>query len=197
MAKMLLVNPKKRRSKRKVKRKSPAKRRRVSSVTRKTVTKRYKRNPIRRKKSGIGGILKETVVPSAIAAGGALGLDVAMGYLPLPENLKTGPMRHLVKGAGAIGLGMLAGMFLKPKTAELITTGALTVTLHDAGKEAMGRFVPNVRLASIDDELESLSYVSPGMPVGEYLDEYVPGNTMDNSMGEYLDGVSIEEDLEL
>ncbi len=188
---MLLVNPRKRKAKRKVK--SKTKRRLVSVSKRKSSTvRRYKRNPIRRK-SGIGGILKETVMPSAVAAGGAIGLDVMMGYLPLPENLKTGPMRHLVKGAGAIGMGMLAGMFLKAKTAELITTGALTVTLHDAAKEAMGRFATNVRLASVDDELESLAYVSPGMPVGEYLSEYVDGSPM----GEYVDGISLEDELEL
>jgi len=195
MAKMLLVNPRKRKAKRKVKRKT--KRRLVSVAKRKSsVVRKYKRNPIRRKKSGIGGMLKDTIMPSAMAAGGAIGLDVVMGYLPIPENLKTGPMRHLVKGAGAIGLGMLAGMFLKPKTAELITTGALTVTLHAAGKEAMTRFAPNVRMASVDDDLESLAYVNPGMNVGEYLGEYVePG-----SMGEYLgemDGISLEETLEL
>ncbi len=193
---MLLVNPTRKKAKRKtVKRKT--KRRLVSVSKRKSsTTRRYKRNPIRRKKSGIGGILKETVIPSAIAAGGALGLDVAMGYLPIPENLKTGPMRHLVKGAGAIGIGMLAAMFLKPKTAELITTGALTVTLHDAGKEALGRFAPNVRLASNEDDLDDLAFVNPGMPagpMGEYLSEYVEGDTM----GEYLDGVSLEEELEL
>jgi len=189
MAKMMLVNPKRRK-------KAKTKRRRVASVTRNVTrkvatTKRYRRNPAKRKGT-LGGMMKETVIPSMTAAGGAIGLDVMMGYLPLPETMKTGPMRHLVKGAGAIGLGMLAGMFLKPKTAELITTGALTVTLHDAGKEAMQRFAPNVRMAGIDDELESLAYVSPGYPVGvgEYLDT-------DSGMGEYVDGLSIEDDLEI
>lgn len=196
MAEMLIMNPKRR--KRKV-RKKPVKRRRTaakraSSVThRKSTTRRYRKNPIRRK-SGIGNIVGTTIVPSAIAAGGAIGLDVIMGYLPVPEAMKTGPMRHLVKGAGAIGMGMLAGMFLKPKTAELITTGALTVVMHNAGKEMVQNFAPNVRLGSVEDDYEELSYVSPGMPVGEYLNEYVSD---EENMNAYLQGISLEEELEL
>ena len=196
MAEMLIMNPKRRKrktAKKQVKRRrSPVKR--ASSVTRrKSTTRRYRKNPIRRK-SGIGNIVGTTLIPSAIAAGGAIGLDVIMGYLPVPESLKTGPMRHLVKGAGAIGMGMLAGMFLKPKTAELITTGALTVVMHNAGKEMMQNFAPNVKLGSVEDDYEELSYVSPGMPVGEYLSEYVDD---DEGMNAYLQGISLEDELEL
>lgn len=193
MAEMLLMNPvKKRRKKRKTTaKKKPVKRRALSTVTkRRSTTRRYRKNPARRK---MGNIINDTIMPSAVAAGGALGLDMMMAYLPIPENLKTGPMQHLVKGAGAIGMGMLAGMFLKPKTAELITTGALTVVIHNAGKDAIQKFAPDVRLSSVeDDDYDDLSYVSPGMPVGEYLGEY-ESNTMDA----YLDGVSLEEELEL
>jgi len=184
MAKMMLVNPRKRKRKsKKTKRKST----RLARTTKRTVTtKRYRRNPI--KKKGIMGILQNTVMPSAIAAGGAVGLDVIMGYLPIPATLKTGPMRHLAKGAGAIGMGMLASMFLKPKTAELITTGALTVVMHDAGKGLVTRFAPNIRLSSVDDELESLAYMSPGMVMGDApgMDGYLAGYVESGpELGEY------------
>ncbi len=193
MAEMLLLNPKRRKrktTKRKTtKRKSVARR---TTPTRKKRAVKRRRNPIRKK--GIAGIIQETLMPSAVAAGGALGLDVMMAYLPVPENLKTGPMRHVASGVGAIGMGMLASMFLKAKTAELITTGAMTVVMHNAGKEAIQKFAPDIQLASAEDEYEDLSYVSPGMPVGEYLNEYVSD---DNGMNAYLNGLSIEDELEL
>lgn len=198
MAEMLIMNParRKRKARKKpVKRRSKTVAKRASSVTRrKSTTRRYRKNPIRRRKSGIGNIMGTAIIPSAIAAGGAIGLDVIMGYLPVPDTLKTGPMRHLVKGAGAIGMGMLAGMFLKPKTAELITTGALTVVMHNAGKEMLQNFAPDVKLGTVEDDYEELSYVSPGMPVGEYLNEYVAD---DDGMDAYLQGISLEEELEL
>jgi len=190
MAEMLLLNPKKRKRRKTAKRKTVAKRRK-SPVARRKKTYRRKRNPARR--GGFGRIVQDTLMPSAVAAGGAIGLDVLMAYLPVPETLKTGPMRHVASGVGAIGMGMLASMFLKPKTAELITTGAMTVVMHNAGKEMVQRFAPNIQLASCDDEYDDLAYVSPGMPVGEYLNEYVD----DDGMGAYLSGISLEEELEL
>ena len=193
---MLIMNPAKRKRRKKTvkkRRKVPA--RRTSSVKRsKSVTRRYRKNPARRSKMKVGNMMTTALIPSAIAAGGAIGLDVIMGYLPVPDNLKTGPMRHLVKGAGAIGMGMLAGMFLKPKTAELVTVGALTVVMHNAGKEMVQNFAPNIKLGSVEDDYDELSYVSPGMPVGEYLNEYVSD---ESGMDAYLNGISLEDELEL
>jgi len=197
MAEMLIMNPAKRKRRKKTvkkRRKVPA--RRTSSVKRsKSVTRRYRKNPARRSRMKVGNVMTTALIPSAIAAGGAIGLDVIMGYLPVPDNLKTGPMRHLVKGAGAIGMGMLAGMFLKPKTAELVTVGALTVVMHNAGKEMVQTFAPNIKLGSVEDDYDELSYVSPGMPVGEYLNEYVSDD--EGGMDAYLNGISLEDELEL
>jgi hypothetical protein len=192
MAEMLILNPKRRKkrktvAKKTVKRKTMARRAGPKRALKRVV--RRQRNPIAKK--GFGGILQNTVLPSAIAAGGAIGLDIMMSYVPVPDTIKEGPMKHLVKGVGAIGMGMLASMFLKAKTAELITTGAMTVVMHSAGKEMLQKMAPNIQMDGMDydDDYDDLSYVSAGMPVGEYLGGYVSNGDMD--------GISLDEELEL
>ena len=179
MAQLMLVNPRKRRrttTKRKTtavaRRKSPVRRRRtVARPATRRVTRR-RRNPIQRK-----GIMNQ-VQPAFVAASGALALDLAWGFLPIPANLQMGPLRYLAKGAGAIGIGILAGNVVNKKTAEQMATGALTVILHDAMREVTQTMVPTV----------PLGYYSGGQPVGEYvnglngMNEYMPGN-----MDPYLD----------
>ena len=181
---LMLVNPKKRRRarpKRRAKRRTVARRRRNPvaalaanprrrkrrSVSRKRITRRRRRNPI---KMNMRSMLNNMIMPSVTAAGGAIGIDVLMGFLPLPDTLKSGPMRHLVKGAVAIGAGMLAQNFVKPKTAELFVTGALTVTMYGAGRELLTRFAPGIAakaglsgLGYYDDEdLMGLGYSGAG-----------------------------------
>lgn len=164
MASLMLVNPKKRRKKRKGKRRSVAKasprRRRRKAVKRYS---RRRRNPAKR---GMQGIIQNTVMPAATAAAGAIGLDLIMGYLPLPTAMKTGPMRHVIKGAAAIGMGMLAANFVKRSTAEAFTTGAMTVVMYNAGREAATRFMPNLPLSAYDEygdnDMEGLGYYSAG-----------------------------------
>lgn len=126
-------------------------------------------------------------MPAATAAGGALALDVIMGLLPVPSTLKTGPLRHVVKGAGAIGMGMAAGMFVKPETARLFATGALTVAMHDAAREMVGRFMPGVPLAGNEyDEFgfdEMLGYQAGGSD-SEFADDLL--GIYDDNLGAYV-----------
>ncbi len=207
MAELMLVNPRKRRKSRKSrspaqraatrklvarnKRKSnpaPARRRRSVSVVKRRRTparrvtaaarkRRYKRNPARR---GITGIVNSTLIPAAVAASGAVSLDILWNFLPLPETLKTGPLRHIAKGAGAIGLGLLAGMVVNKKTAGQLATGALTVVTYNAMREMMARFMPTV----------NMGYYSAGMTagtMGAYVDNGM-GAYVDNGMGAYIGG---------
>ena len=110
-------------------------------------------------------------MPAATAAAGAIGIDLLMGYLPLPETMKSGPMRYLVKGAAAIGIGMLLEnmKLVKPQTAQLFTTGALTVAMYDAGKDMVNRFMPalGARISGLGyyespEELMGLGYAGAG-----------------------------------
>lgn len=172
MSQLMLVNPRRRRKTRKTK-KTVARRRPTRRISTRTVHRRRRRNPVR--KSGLMGIVQSSVIPAATAAAGAVGLDVIWGYIPLPETLKSGPMRHVAKAAGAIALGMLAGMLVNRRVADQISTGALTVVMHGAMKDGMARFAPNIQM-------------------GEYLDDgmgyYGTGIDADTSMGVYLDNPS-------
>jgi hypothetical protein len=108
-----------------------------------------------------------------MGAGGALVLDVAWGYLPIPLTLKTGVLRHVAKGAGALALGYLANMVTTKSTADQMVRGAMTVVVHGAMREAAQQFMPNV-------PLDGLGYYSAGMPAG--VGAYVDG------MGAYVGG---------
>ncbi len=186
MAEMLLINPRRRRRKttrRRAARKAPVRaRRRVArrrvrrrnpantfgvptyGLRRKNPMHRRRRNPQRR---GIMGVVQ----PAFMGAAGALTLDIAWGYLPIPMNLKTGMLRHVVKGVGAIGLGYLVNMVASRKTADEMTKGAMTVVIHGCMREVAQQFMPQV-------PLDGMGYYSAGTPVG--VGAYVGG------MGAYV-----------
>lgn len=159
---LLLINPKKRRK---------AKRKKVRTVSRKKITRRRKRNPvmarkrrrIRKRNPSARGILNAQVIPAATAAAGAIGLDALLGVLPVPAMFQTGSMRYLLKGAGAIGLGLLAGTVVKQNTAKELSMGALTVTMHEVYRDLMSKFAPQIPLAGYDSSV--MGYYNAGYPV--------------------------------
>lgn len=132
---------------------------------------RYRRkNPV--------SFISETLVPSAIGGAGALGLDVLLGVLPLPVAMKTGPFAPVVKVAGAIGLGMAAGMVTSRKTANQIAAGAITVTLYNFAKAALvkmsGGKIPGLSEYIADDGTTLIDPATgQAFQVGEYVGEYV------------------------
>lgn len=142
---------------------NPIRRRRAAPATRRSnpILGSRRRSPVRRRnpivrKGFFGKVLDRTVMPAVSAAGGALLLDTAWAYLPLPANLKNGPLKHLVKGAGAVALGELAAMVVSRKTADNMAVGALTVVMHSAGRELMGKYTPTVRM-------DGMGYMSPAV----------------------------------
>ena len=175
MAKLMLVNPRKRRRKRRktrktVARRRPAARRRRRSVKRRSV--RRRRNPVTAR-----GIVQSQLLPAATNAMGALSLDILWSYVPVPMNIKTGPFKHIAKGIGAIGIGMLAGNIINKRTARAMSQGALTVVMHDAMREVTQQMMPGV----------PLSYYSPGLPSGgSGFNEYTNGS----GLGAYVEGGS-------
>lgn len=146
MQEVMLVNPTKSRAKKSTKRKAPAKRR--TTTTRKAPAKRqasrrqfrrrtYRQNPAPR--TIMRRVIDRQVRPAAVQAVGALGVDYAYGWGSqyLPENLTTGMIRHLTKGAGAVALSTLAAGYMNTTTANELAKGSLTVIMYEAGKEAM------------------------------------------------------------
>lgn len=153
MAELMLVNPSSRK-RRTTKHRKPT--RTVSRRTTKSPTRRRRAvamAPRRRRRSNpVGGKVVDQVMNSAIGAGGALAVDVAMAKLPLPANLTTTPtMRAATQGVVSIGLGMLVSNFgKKRKLGQQLAEGGLTVALHSMGKGLIG---PSVGLSGMDDSL--------------------------------------------
>lgn len=130
-----------------------------------------------RRSNPIGGFITDTLIPSAVGGAGALALNVAIAMLPLPVAMKVGPMAPLVRVAGAVGLGMLAGQFMGRKIGEQVTAGALTVTLYDFARTQLARLkIPGLSMYPDGvgdyigaDEMEALGYIDSGQQVGEYI----------------------------
>lgn len=130
MGALLLANPRKRR-KSKAKKKTTTRRRRnpIAKVTRRT---RRRSNP-----RALGGAMN-TVVGSAVGAGGALVVEAAMQRMPfISPAMSTGPMGAATRGVIALGAGMLVSKFLKQrKLGEQIAAGGLTVAMYSAAKDS-------------------------------------------------------------
>lgn len=122
---ILVVNPMSKRRRRK----NPHShtRRRVRNVFR---HKRHHRRHARMRNPFDTKGLMNALVPSAIGGAGAVGLDIALAYIPLPTSLQTGWGNYLTKIAGSFGIGYLGGMALGREKGHLITAGALTVSLY-------------------------------------------------------------------
>jgi len=188
--KMLLVNPRKRRTRRKTtaRKKTPARRRTtrraapkrttraVRRRTRSAPARRRRRNPARR------GVMNQYLRPALMGGGTAVGIDVAMGYVPLPDVLSTGMARHAAKAAAAIGLGMIG-----PKIGiKRATCGAVTVYTADLLREGVQTYLPNVALGYY-----SPAYIPPGQ---DGMNEYLSGGSTANPLG-YESGPDYESGL--
>ena len=151
---------------------------------------RYRRNQMRMR--GMQTILNQIVLPAATAGAGALALDILWGFIPIPVEMKTGPMRHVAKGIGAIALGSLAGMVTTRRTGDMMALGALTVTFHAAFREMTAQFMPQLMGPG------SMGYYSAGPAAGydPQLGYYVASPNMmvrggesmpaNNEMGYYV-----------
>lgn len=117
----------------------------------------YRRNPTAH---GAAGHLRlaSLIMPAASIGLGAIGSELAMGYLPLPANLKTGVMRHITKGAISLAAGAAIAQFVNRKVGEAFALGGLTIAFHDAFKDAIIQFMPTAQFGG-------MGYYSPGATV--------------------------------
>ena len=153
MSELVLVNPKR-------------KRRRKTTRRRKSVARRA---PTRRRRTRRNPKMKvaESFGPAMVGAGGALGLDMIWGMLPLPGNMKTGIMGSLVKIGGALIIGQMSKGFLGKRTGENLTVGMVTVLTYDMAKGLIAQNMPNVPLSEyIGSELSGSNFAynpTPGL----------------------------------
>lgn len=157
-------------------------RRRYTRRTARRVT-RFRRNPMDSYLGGVtnGDFLGGTLMPAATGAAGALALDVALGYLPLPDAMTTGPMNIVTRIAGAIGIGMIGKAIGGKRFGENMMAGAIVVTLYDVGKEQLADM-----MSGGDDG--SMGWINPAPGVGMYVDNTIPpgffnGTSVDPSTG--------------
>ena len=135
---------------------------RRAKARRRSVAVTYRRNPLPARAKGI---VAENLKPAAIGAAGALALDVIVAKLPLPANLKTGPVSYAVRAVGAIALGMAAEKLgkLKHGTAVDLARGGLTVVIHDAGKALIRAQFPSLALAAYEEEMADIAGMVDGL----------------------------------
>jgi len=202
MNEILLVNPRRR----KRRKKTTTRRRRRNPVAanphrrkrrRKTSVRRRRRNPAARVTMRT---VQRDVMEALQGATGALALDITLGYLPLPANLKVGFVGTGVKALLAIGLGVVGQnlKIVRPAVAKAFANGALTVVLHDELKKQLAIFMPNIPLGEYLD-VNDLGYYGSGYnPNAGPM--YLPDLTEDtmgfeqSGMGEYLDEFDINQE---
>ena len=183
-------------------RRSTTKRRRSS--TRKRSYKR-RSNP---RMPTFNRILNDQVIPAAIGGAGAVVNDMIINMAPLPDNLKTGWMRHLSKAVGAIAIGYVAAMFLSKRTADALGAGAMTVVGYNVVRDMAAQWAPNLPLGEyleLNEYLDpSLGYygaalnpdaASGGMDVGDQFTRGSPymGDSDDLSMGAWPTGGAYDD----
>lgn len=195
MAELMLINPRKRKRRTKARKANPKRRRRVTArrarrrnpvmplanVRRRrrysTVSRKRRRNPIGgRRRFSLRGFTANTLMPSAIGAAGAIGLDVLMGLLPLPAMVKTGPMKPVARIVGAIGIGMLAGMITNRRVGEQVAAGAVTVVMYDTLKGFVRQAMPTLPMDGLSEDYPSMEYINPAQLTDESLNAYVDGD---------------------
>lgn len=121
--------------------------------------------------------LVSAVMPAAIGAAGAIGLDVLMAYLPLPATLQTGWMNTLTRAAGAIGLGLVAGKVMGKSIGHEVAAGGLIVVAYSALKATLA--------PTLGTSIKGLSGLAD---FGDYAPAYSgqSGAMMGQGMGAYM-----------
>ena len=154
MNEILLVNPRRRRktTTRRKRRKTTVRRRRrrnpVAAVS--NPRRRRRRNPQR-----ITAVkIQRQLTVATQGALGALGLDIALAYIPFPAQMSGPFIGPVIKGFGAVALGVLVNMAgVRADTANRMVEGALTVQIHGIAKTMLGQFMPAIPLSAYTDQL--------------------------------------------
>lgn len=111
----------------------------------------------------VNQFMKGTLIPSAVGAAGALGVDLLMGYAApyLPASMTTGPVVPLTKIAAAIGIGLLAQVATKDRrVSEQVTAGAITVIAYDYIRSMAKAQFPTLPLS---EYVSGMGYAGPAL----------------------------------
>lgn len=191
MSQVLLLNPKPSKRKSKSRTRSHKRRAHVSRMRMNPRRKRrhymhMARNPRRRhhrrmhrNPRTMKGIMSNTIIPASVGAGGALALNLALGYLPIPAALNTAVVKPLIGLAGALAIGWIGSKVAGKQAGEQMAVGAAAVVLYQAANTALKTIAPTLPLSG-----PRIGWVNPGLPVGEYVGVNRPRTVQ--PMGEYV-----------
>ena len=166
-------------------------RRKLNPRRRHHYAKRRHRNP----RFSVSGITSQ-LVPAAIGAGGAIALDVLLGYVSpmLPATITTGYAKHGLRIAGALGVGFVAKKFLGSK-GHAVAEGALIVALYKLMTDVLVQYAPAAVTVGLGD-YEEVAIDNTADQIGAYMDPaarlgaYLPDGSIARSgpIGAYMAG---------
>lgn len=131
------------------------------------------------------------IIPAGVGALGAIGLDIAMSYVPLPAQFQTGIWRNVARIVGAVGLGVVAGMVVGRQKGSQVALGALTVVSYSIVRDVVKEKFPQLNLSGAETYDYSdlrIGYINPaamvtGSGVGAYMNSPVPNSGVGAYMG--------------
>lgn len=133
-----------------------------------------------------------TLIPAGVGALGAIGLDVAMSYIPLPAQFQTGMWRNLARIVGAVGLGVVAGMVVGRQKGQQVALGALTVASYTIIRDVVKDKFPQLNLSgaeSYDYSDLRIGYINPAaMVTGNGVGAYMSSPLPQSGVGAYMRG---------
>lgn len=154
----IAANPRRRRRRRNpIAIANPRRRRRRASAIR---VRRRRSNPRMLSPRGIMNAL----IPAGMGAVGAVALDVAMTWVPLPAQFQTPLWRNVARIVGAIGLGYAASFVIGREKAKQVTLGALTVASYTVVRDLVTQNFPQIGLSGAETYDMSdlrMGYISP------------------------------------
>jgi len=154
----------------------------------------YRMNPRRSRRGargmrgmrGMRGFVNQTLMPGLTGAGGALALNLALGYLPLPAALNTNLIKPVVGLAGAGLIGWLGSMAFGRRWGEQAAAGAAVVVIYGVAKGLLQTMAPTLPLSGT----QHVGWVNPGVnvgarKVGAYTGMAMPRMAVVQPMGAY------------
>ncbi len=119
----------------------------------------------------LDGLWDDTLRPAAVGTAGAMVMELGVGYLPLPAEMKSGVAGFAVKALLAVGIGLGAKAAGFERAGAELAVGALTVAAATQAKDLAAVHMPDLKLGS-------MGYFSPAVvdqgALGMFMEDTVP-----------------------
>ncbi len=172
---------------------TPAKRRTYARTATIATPRRRQRVRARGNPVTLAKAIPEIVMPSLVGAGGAVGMDIAWGYLAampaVPAVLKTGWGRTAAKAVTSIAIAALMGQAkMTRQFAQPFAIGAMTVLAYETMRQFMAQQAPNVAMDGMGLYVDGLGYYNAAVNAGAAGDYNNTAAYNNNNMSAYTNG---------